>query len=159
MKKIASIFIIITILFSCGNKSKVNNQLITEKTNSETSKIITNGYLMKVKIDGKPWQSTSMAPVEASGRIVGYYNGQYIGLPYNKSYLIVGKKIIINQDEAADIFLKDGCSYPLTNGLMEITKIGDNWAEGTFYFTTVCSSTNKTVKITDGFFRIQASKN
>ena len=98
-----------------------------------------------------------MAPADASGRIVGYYNGQYIGLPYSKENLVVGKKIALNQDEAADVFLKDGCSYPLTNGQMEITKVTAKSAEGTFYFTTVCSSTKKSVKISEGFFRIQVS--
>jgi hypothetical protein len=42
---------------------------------------------------------------------------------------------------------------------MEITKVADNWAEGSFNFTAVCSSSDKTVKITDGFFRIQILKN
>lgn len=163
MKKSASILIIIIMLFSCGNKKtteQVNNsQSVIEKASQETQATTNNDYLMKANIDGKHWQSTSIAPVEVSGRIVGYYNGQYIGLPYNKSYLVAGKIIIINQDEAADLFLKDGCSYPITNGQMVITKVADNWAEGKFFFTTTCISTNKVVKVTDGFFRIPNANN
>jgi hypothetical protein len=158
MKKPASFLIIIIMLFSSGYKENAelvnNSQSVIEKAIQGTQVTANDGYLMKATIDGKLWQSTSMAPVEASGRIVGYCNGQYIGLPFNKSYLVAGKKIAIDQEEAADLFLKDGCSYPITNGQMAITKVADNWVEGSFYFTTVCSTTNKTVKITEGFFRI-----
>ena len=162
MKKSASTFIAIIVLFSCGNKNKT----IEEATNVQSAikeisnnvETIGNGYLMKAKINGKNWQSTSMAPAQASGRIVGYLDGQYIGLPYNNEYLVVGKKIKISEDEAADVFLKDGCSYPISNGEMKITKVGNDFAEGTFYFTTVCTTTKKTLNVTDGFFRIQISK-
>ena len=162
MKKLALTFIAIIVLFSCNNKNKT----LEEATNvqsaiEEMSNIVEtndNGYLMKAKINGKNWQSTSMAPAQTSGRIVGYFNGQYIGLPYNDEYLVVGKKIKISDEEAADVFLKDGCSYPITNGEIKITKVGNDFAEGTFYFTTVCTTTKKTLNVTDGFFRIQISK-
>lgn len=36
---------------------------------------------MQAKIDGKEWVATSMVPPEAAGRIVGYYQDQYIGFP------------------------------------------------------------------------------
>jgi hypothetical protein len=39
---------------------------------------------------------------------------------------------------------------------MEITKVDNNWAEGKFYFTG--SRSDKTVEVTDGFFRISLSK-
>lgn len=41
---------------------------------------------------------------------------------------------------------------------MEIIKADANTAEG-FFFTSICSSTNKPVSVTDGFFRIQLLKN
>lgn len=163
MKKSASTFIAIIVLFSCNNKNKTleeakNVQSAIEEINN-TMETIGNGNLMKAKINGKNWQSTSMLSAQTSGRITGDFEGQYIGLPYNNDYLVVGKKIVISEDEAADIYLKDGCSYPIANGEMKITKVGNDFAEGTFYFTTVCDVTKKTLNVTDGFFRIQISKN
>jgi hypothetical protein len=163
MKK-SVLFLIVVMILSSGNKSQsidktYSNQSGIGKMSQEITDAPDKGYLMRAKIDGNPWQSTSMADVAISGRIVGYCNGQYIGLPYNKNYLVAGKKILLYEGEAADLFLKDGCSYAITKGQIEITKVGDNWAEGTFYFSTVCSSSHKTVKITDGFFRIMLSIN
>ncbi len=40
-------------------------------------------------------------------------------------------------------------------GEMEITKVKDDWAEGTFYFTATASGTNKKIEVTEGFFRIK----
>ena len=161
MKKLAATFITIIALISC-NKNKnfeeaKNLQSAIEDVNSN-NETIGNEYFIKAKINGKNWHSTSMAQAQTSGRIAGSYNEQYIGLPYNDQYLVVGKKITINEDEAADIFLKDGCSYPVANGEMEITKVSSGFAEGKFYFTTVCTTTKKTLNVTDGFFRIQISK-
>jgi hypothetical protein len=162
MKKSVLFLIVVVMLLSAGNKGQTiditySNQSDIAKMSQKITDAPDNGYLMRAKIDGKPWQSTSMADVAISGRIVGYCNGQYIGLPYSKNYLVAGKKILLDEGEAADLFLKDGCSYAITKGQIEITKAGDNWAEGTFYFSTVCSSSGKTVKITDGFFRILVS--
>ena len=163
MKKSAATFIAIIILFSCNNKSKTleeakNVQSAIEQIGNDME-TMGNGDLIKAKINGKNWQGTSMISAQISGRISGEFEGQYIGLPYNDQYLVVGKKIVISEDEAADIYLKDGCSYPITNGEMQFTKVGNDFAEGTFYFTTVCDVTKKTLNVTDGFFRIQISKN
>jgi len=114
MKKTASTFIAIIVLFSCGNKNKTLEEATKVQSAieviSNNVEINDNGYLMKAKINGKNWQSTSMSPAQSSGRIVGYFDGQYIGLPYNDRYLVVWKKIKISEEEAADVFLKDGCS-------------------------------------------------
>lgn len=37
---------------------------------------------------------------------------------------------------------------------MELTKVDDNMAEGKFYFTATGFQSDKTVEVTDGFFRI-----
>jgi len=39
-------------------------------------------------------------------------------------------------------------------GEMEITKVDDKWVEGEFYFTAIASETDKTMEVTEGFFRI-----
>lgn len=39
-------------------------------------------------------------------------------------------------------------------GEMEITKVDGGWAEGKFFITGSKTDSDKTVEITDGFFRI-----
>ena len=51
-----------------------------------------DGYSMKAKLNGKDWEAATMMPPALAGRIIGDNNGEYIGLPYNKSYFVVGKK-------------------------------------------------------------------
>ncbi len=163
MKQTISILLIVIILFSCSNteqtKAVEKVKEIQSAIKPGTIATTADGYMMKAMIEGKEWVATSMMPPDAAGRIVGYYNEQYIGLPYSKSNLTTGRKIILGEDEAADISLNNGCLWKDTKGEIEITKLSDEWAEGTFFFTTVCSSTNKAIEVTDGFFRIQLSKN
>lgn len=152
-----------TIFFlSCQSSNKKDASVLSPllQETVPANKVIENEQLnsMTAKINGKTWVATSMPSPETAGRIVGYYQKQYIGLPFNKTNMVAGKKIIIGEDEAADIFLDDGCSYPVTNGRIEITKVDKNSAEGKFFFTTTCSRTNKELKVTDGFFRIRLAK-
>jgi hypothetical protein len=163
VKQTISILLITTVIYSCGNSQQTkaveqakNIQAAVKPGSVATT---TSGYTMNAKINGSDWVASSMVPPDAAGRIVGYYKNNYIGLPYSKTDLAAGKKIILGENEAADIFLADGCSYPLTKGEIEITKVDDKWAEGKFFFTAVCSSTGKAVEVTDGFFRIPVSKN
>jgi len=164
MKQTIPILILAVLLSSCGNgqnntqeQSKQVQSAIKENMPGSVP-AIAGGYTMKAKLNGKTWTATSIMPPEAAGRIIGYYEKQYIGLPYSKNYLVTGKKIMLGEDEVADIFLDDGCSYPLTKVEMEITKVDESWAEGKFFFTTTCSSINKVVKVTDGFFMIPQAK-
>lgn len=163
MKQTISILLIATVISSCGNsqQTKAVEQAAQIQSAIKPGSVATTtgGYTMNAKINGSDWVASSMMPPDAAGRIVGYYKKQYIGLPYSKSNLTAARKIVLSEDETADIFLDDGCSYPLTKGEIEITKIDSSWAEGKFFFTTTCSSTNKTVKVTDGFFRIPLAKN
>ncbi len=152
----------VVILSSCnsGGQAKI------DATSSQTQEAIqpgavatsATGYTMTATIGGKEWQATSMMPPENAGRIVGYFKNQYIGLPFNKTDMVVGKKIILGEDEAADLSLHNGCLWINTKGEMEITKVTDEAAEGKFFFTTSCSSDNKKVEIRDGFFRILFNK-
>jgi hypothetical protein len=115
-------------------------------------------WMMVAKINGKAWVAASVMPPEAAGRIVGYHNKEYIGLPYNKQYIKVGKKIALGEEEAADIFFT-GVGLATTNkGQIEITKVEEGWAEGKFYFTETINGTDKVIEITDGFFRIAVAK-
>lgn len=162
MKYTIAILFISGILFSCGSNSqtKAAEKLKEIQAAIKPGTISTSaiGYLMTAKIDGKAWSATSMVPPQEAGGIIGYYKEEYIGLPYSKSSLIKGKIIALGEDEAADLFIKNGCLFKDVNGKIEITNVDANWAEGKFYFTTVCSSTNQMFSVTDGFFRIPISK-
>jgi hypothetical protein len=163
MKQSISIVLMATMFSSCGNssQSKAIEQAkqIQPAIKPGTFATDTDDYTMTAKIDGKDWVASSLMPPDAAGRIVGYYNTEYIGLPYSKTDLVAGKKIIIGEDNAADLLINNGCLWKDIKGEMEITKVDGRWVEGKFFFTTTCTSTNKVVKVTDGFFRIPFAKN
>ena len=113
-------------------------------------------WTMTATIDGKPWKTNYMYPPEASGRIIGHYNNEFIGLPYMKTDMVVGKKETFSEDNATDLFLEndDNGFYGGRQGGMVITKVNGDWVEGTFHFVANTIN-NKTVNVTNGFFRIK----
>jgi len=119
-----------------------------------------NGYSMKAKINGNDWVADAMMPPDAAGRIIGYYNGEYIGLPYDRRYLVTGKKITFGENDAVDLATNDDVGlWGGRKGEMEITKVDEISVEGKFFFTGSTSRSNKTIEVTDGFFRISLAKN
>lgn len=115
-----------------------------------------NGWTMTAKINGKNWKASSIMPPETAGRIIGYYGEEYIGLPYDKNEMIVGKKEIFGQDNAVDLSTTDEVGmWGGRKGEMEITKVENGWAEGTFHFIADAHDTNKTIEVKDGFFKIK----
>jgi len=150
------------VLASCGgNGTEQAKQTQSAIKSSVPGAVPTTatGYMMNAKLDGKYWSATSMMPPDAAGRIIGYNNGEYIGLPYNSRRLEVGKKEVFGEDNAVDLATNDKESiWGGRKGEMEITKVGDGWAEGKFFFTAV-SRSGKTMEVTEGFFRIPLSKN
>ena len=164
MKQTISILLISTLIFSCGNsdQDKAIEQAKQIQTAIKPGTIATSGntYSMSAKIDGREWNANSMMPPDVSGRIIGYKDDEYIGLPYSKSNLSAGRKINFSEDDATDISLSDDVGmYAGRKGVMEITKIDDNWIEGKFSFTGTSGSSAKTIEVTDGFFRIPVAKN
>ncbi|HMH23844.1 MAG TPA: hypothetical protein VK563_18790 [Puia sp.] len=117
-------------------------------------------WTMKARIKGEKWAAASMMPPDASGRIIGYYKTEYIGLPYDRRDMYVGKKIKFGENNAVDLSVNDDIGmYGGRTGEMEITKVDDNWAEGKFYFTgNTTQGSNKTVDVTEGFFRISLAR-
>ena len=111
---------------------------------------------MKATINGKQWTATSMISPDVAGRISGDANEIGIGLPYNRSNMVAGSKTTFSHDDATDIFLpaSDGGILGGYKGEMIITKVNDQWAEGTFYFSASSDRSDKTAEVTDGFFRI-----
>lgn len=155
MKQTISILILATILSFCGN----NDQSAIKENIPGTVATTADGYMMRAILDGKDWEAGSMMPPEAAGRIIGYYNGEYIGLPYNKSDMIAGSKTTFGEDNAVDLSIKDAKGlWSCKSGEMEITKVDDNWAEGKFFFSGSHAGSDKTVEVTDGFFRIPVTK-
>ncbi len=150
---------------SCSNSSsqapKKAKELQTAIKDMMPGSIATSadGYTMKAKINGKQWTADSMMPAVAAGRIVGYHNGEYIGLPFDIRDMVVGNKITFGEDNATDLMTNDVVGmWGGRKGEMEITKVDDKYAEGTFYFTGSTSSTNKTMDVTEGFFRVPITK-
>jgi len=119
----------------------------------------TNGYSMTAKINGKEYKAAFMMPPEETEQIVGFYNGdKYIGLPYDKKYFVVGKKISFS-DHHVDLTTNDDVKvWDGSKGEMEITKVTGDWVEGKFYFTGYSYDNKKSIEVTNGFFRISLKK-
>jgi len=164
MKQTISILLITMLLSSCGNSDQSKGAELAKDIQSTikpgTVATTADGYMMKAKLNGKNWTATSLMPPDAAGRIIGYNSGEYIGLPYDSRYLVAGKKIVFGENNAVDLATNDDTGiWGGRKGEMEITKVDDSWAEGKFFFTATTSSSNKTVEVTEGFFRIPVGKN
>lgn len=167
MKLSLLLIIIICALSACKNQQQKDAEKLMEqiqttvKQNTPGTIATTNdGYMMKAKLDGKDWEAGSMMPPDAAGRIIGYNDGEYIGLSYERRELVVGKKIVFSENDAADLATNDDIGmWSGKKGEMEITKVDDNWAEGKFFFTGSSSRSSETIEVTDGFFRIPLEKN
>ncbi|MEO7487308.1 MAG: hypothetical protein ABIU77_09410 [Ferruginibacter sp.] len=163
MKQVISILVIAGMLYACNS----NSQTQAIKKAKEIQAVIKpgtvatspQGYSMKAMIDGKEWIASSMMPPEAAGRVIGYKNDEYIGLPFDIRYWVVGKKIILGDDNVADLSTSDGAGiWGGRKGEMVITKLDENVAEGNFFFTGSSSRSAKTTEVTNGSFRIPLSK-
>jgi hypothetical protein len=162
MKQTISILLLVTVLSYCSSSDQAEAtgqakkiQAAVEQNIPGTIATTENGYTMKAKIDGKIWAAGSMMPPEAAGRIIGYNKSEFIGLPYSKSDMVAGSKTTFGEDNAADFSTKNAKGlWSCRNGEMQITKVDANWVEGKFFFSGSYSGSNKTVAVTDGFFRI-----
>lgn len=163
MKKNILLFLLAVQLLSCS--SGKNDKTVADAKDLQqgiaamqpggipTSK---NGWTMTAKIDGKEWVASSLISPEAAGRIVGENNGISISLPYDRRSMIVGDKDRFSHNNAVDLFLPsdEGGILGGYEGEMEVTKVDNEWAEGTFHFKGSGNSQDKVVDVTDGFFRI-----
>lgn len=161
MKQYLLVYTMLLTLFSCSNPDQSKTiddakNLVDNIKQNRPGTVATsaNGFTMTASIDGKEWVAASMMPPDLAGRIIGYYNDHYIGLPFIKSSLKTGKKIILGPDEGADLFIGNGCLFKDTKGEIEIIKVVDKTVEGHFNFTTTCTSTNKKFVVSNGYFKI-----
>ncbi|MBL9199275.1 MAG: hypothetical protein JNL39_02160 [Opitutaceae bacterium] len=113
------------------------------------------GFSLKAKLNGKAWSAASMMRPEAAGRIIGYKGEDYLGLPFHRSHLVVGKVIKFGDDQAVDLAVgDDDLFWAGRTGEMKYTKIDATSAEGTFFFTATARGTSKRIEVTEGTFRI-----
>jgi len=169
MKQVVYVFCTVPFLIgvvSCSNAqseaAKKQAELIKEtiKNNSPgTIATSTKGYYMAAKIDGKDWSASHMMPDENTNsgyiRLFGERGPDNISFQLWKRGLAVGKKIEFSENHAADLNLKDNPAFfGGRTGFVEITKMDEQWLEGTFQFTATSSSTDKKVQVTNGRFRV-----
>ena len=169
MKKAFSILFLMTILSSCGgneqNKAEEQAEQIQKAVKENrpgTVPTSEDGWTMKAKVDGKDWVAAyMMMPPDDVTRIIGYKDEQeYIGFSIDKRSLSVGRKITFSESNVVDLATDDDIGmWGGRKGEIEITKVDDKWAEGKFFFTASTSRSNKTVEVTDGFFRVSLAKN
>ena len=157
MKKLLALAITGFVVFASAGKGNAQNRNSNELLPGAIP--ATGGYTMTAKINGKIVKAHSMMPPDKTMQIVGFYNGdKYIGLPYNKKYFVVGKKIEFS-DHNADLTTNDDVQvWNGREGEMEITKVNGKWVEGKFFFTGYSYDNKKTIEVTDGFFRIALDK-
>lgn len=159
------------IFFSCGNSTQNKALSDAEQLAAGINKIdpdgtptTAGGWTMTAKINGRDWTASSIMPLEATGRIIGDYNGAGLGFPYDRRDMEVGHKEIFGEHNVVQIStIKDGEIeyWDGVKGEMEITKVEADWVEGKFFVTGRKSFTDtpKSVEITGGFFRISIAKN
>ena len=160
MKQTLMTLLVATVLLSCGNSTQNNAVSDAKKVEAGIKQMqpggiptTEGGWTMTAKFNGKAWSANSFMPLEASGRIVGDNDGVSISLPYDRREMTLGYKNKISHNNAVDIFTHDEVAlWAGYEGGMEITKVDENWAEGKFFFTG--SSDDKTIEVTEGFFRI-----
>ena len=168
MNQTLLILLMAVLLSSCGNSTQDKALSDAKQVASAIKEMqpggiatTTGGWTMTAKIDGKNWSANSLMSPELAGRIVGDNNGVGMSLPYSRRNMVVGDKTKFSHNNAVDLFTKDDVvirgGY---NGEMEITKVDGEWAEGKFFFTGSTSNTaEKTIEVTDGFFRISTAPN
>ena len=156
------LFLILMISFcSCGSgESKAvqdakKTQDVLKEMEPGGNATSNNGWQMTAKLNGKDWAASYLLSPGATDRIMGKNSEGSISLPYDRRYLVAGKKIKISHENAVDLTTDDEVAlWGGYEGEMEITKVDNNWAEGRFFFTATANNTEKKVEVTDGFFRI-----
>lgn len=161
-----SLLLIITIcaLSACKNQQqkdaeKLMEQIQTTVKQNTPGLIATseNGYWMKAKIDGKEWKASGMLPNDNSDsrRIHGENNGEAISFSVWIRGLKAGKHFPFSEDDVADLFTNDDVGiWGGRKGEVIITKVDETSLEGSFSFTGSTNRSEKTVEITDGYFRM-----
>jgi hypothetical protein len=169
MKRSVPFIFLIAIIFSlyaCGNSTQ-NEAVRQAKAAQEAIKAHTpggiptsdNGNYIKAKFDGKQWSAAyvvpDFSPTSSYQQIIGENGDNGLGFQLWKRGVEIGKKIPFDEDHAANLTVSDFSGYLSgKSGEVVVTKLDDQWIEGTFFFTGTSSNSDKKVEVTDGHFRI-----
>lgn len=158
IKTTSKLILAALLLTSCGNSNLNDAKEVQSAIQSMRPGGIPTtegGWTMKAKLNGKSWTANSIISPKAAGRIVGDNNGESISLPYDRRGMVVGNKTRFSHNNAVDLMTNDEVAlWGGYAGEMEITKVDGEWAEGKFFLTGSTSSSDKTMEVTEGFFRI-----
>lgn len=160
MKKILIASSMILIFANCSspqNKAMEDQKRTNEIIASTTPAMIpvsATGFYMTAKVDGKDWTATSMQEPDFADRIRGNYEDEYIGLPYRGKNMKAGDIVKFSNHPILLSLSGVELDWDSQEGELVITKAGDNFLEGTFFFTAVSHGGAKIIKVTDGAFRI-----
>jgi hypothetical protein len=167
MKRLSLLLLLASTVFACNGQQndakKLSKGIQNLRKELSPGSIATsaNSYYMKCKINGKDWEANSIMPPDVAGRIMGDNNGEFISLPYydRRNFLALKKRKLGDGHSNVDMSLHDGAGYwGAKSGEMEITKVDDQWAEGTFSFIAGTSQSDKTMAVTNGVFRISIAQ-
>jgi len=122
-----------------------------------------SGYYMKARIDGKQWLASHMMPDESASSsylLIQGENGEAdMHFQLWKRGLAPGKVIPFSEDRAASLSIrKDNNFLGGTTGQIEITKMDNQWLEGSFRFTATSGSSGSRAEVTQGIFRVPYSE-
>ncbi|RYY54186.1 MAG: hypothetical protein EOO09_15265 [Chitinophagaceae bacterium] len=136
---------------SVKEQAKKTEQAIKDAPRPGAEPASEAGWTMTANVNGKAWKATSVMPPAAAGVMIGYVGeGSYLMMySFEKRYAKVGKTAKLGDGYSVDFWVKNGSNYSGYTGLMEITALNGEWAEGKFSFTA------KGLTVTDGFYRVK----
>jgi hypothetical protein len=118
------------------------------------------GFYMKAKIDGKEWVAAYMIPDESatsSYKMVHGENGAtYMNFQLWRRGIETGKSIAFDDEHVANLSVADVEGFwGGKKGDVKITSMDEQWIEGEFAFDATSSSSDKTIHVTEGRFRVR----
>lgn len=155
------LWILLASLIACSCRENTRNVseeqagvTVQEKT-ATVSAADTEGIYMRAVIDGENWVATKMIPDYSVGSSFRSIHGETDD--YSISFTVykpaAGVKRELNEEYAISLMTHDGF-YGGRSGSVEIIMADEYWIEGRFAFTATSTTTDKTIRVTNGFFRV-----
>jgi hypothetical protein len=151
------------ILLSCNStqndaaKQAEQIQAAVKENTPGTVPTSESGYYMKAKINGKDWIAKDMLPNnnEDTRPIFGEADGKKISFTIWMQHPKEGRDETFAEGNVAELMgFEDVATCDAKKGKAIVTKIDDHAIEGTFFMTGTSHEPDKTLEVTDGFFRI-----
>jgi hypothetical protein len=175
MKKLTTYFISMCVLAvispACKNKGNADAQQLAKDIQSTTKAhtpgaVATSetGYYMKAKIDGKEWKAAFMIPDESASssyKTIHGENGEtYMNFMLWRRGIEPGKTTDFDDSHVANLSIAGTEGFwGGKKGIIKITTVDEQWTEGTFEFEATSSSSDKTIHVTEGSFRVPTPNN